>query len=236
MITIRPSDKRGYADHGWLQSWHSFSFADYYDPAEMGWGPLRVINEDIVAPGQGFPLHSHRDMEIVTVILAGALEHRDSLGNGAIIRPGEVQRMSAGTGVRHSEFNPSSDQPTHLLQIWIAPAKTGMVPGYEQRQIAAANAATGWQLLASPEGEAGSVRIHQDAHLLRAAGDARVVPLIYELAAGRQAYVQVIAGCVVVNGASLAPGDGARIADETQLQFSSATEASFDLLLFDLPA
>ncbi|MFA7291989.1 MAG: pirin family protein [Rhodocyclaceae bacterium] len=236
MITIRPSGKRGYADHGWLQSWHSFSFADYYDPEEMGWGPLRVINEDIVAPGQGFPLHGHRDMEIVTVILSGALEHRDSLGNGAIIRPGEVQRMSAGTGVRHSEFNPSPDQPTHLLQIWIAPASTGMAPGYEQRQMAPANAATGWQLLASPEGEGGSVRIHQDARLLRAAGDESVAPLVYALAAGRRAWVQVIAGSVVVNGVSLATGDGARIADETALQFSSATAEPFDLLLFDLPA
>jgi redox-sensitive bicupin YhaK (pirin superfamily) len=241
MIKLRPSGKRGYADHGWLQSWHSFSFADYYDPDEMGWGPLRVINEDIVAPGQGFPLHGHRDMEIVTVILDGALEHRDSLGNGAIVVPGEVQRMSAGTGVRHSEFNPSPDRPTHLLQIWIAPASNGIAPGYEQRRIgplaavsdSGADSDAGWQLLASPDGAEASVRIHQDARLLRAAS-VDATPLTYALAAGRLAYVQVIAGGVVVNGVTLAPGDGARIADETQLQFVSA--AAFDFLLFDLPA
>jgi redox-sensitive bicupin YhaK (pirin superfamily) len=134
MIKIRPAVSRGHADHGWLKTWHSFSFADYYDPAEMGWGSLRVINEDIVAPGQGFPTHGHRDMEIITVILEGALEHRDSMGNGTLIRPGEVQRMSAGTGVRHSEFNPSDAEATHLLQIWIAPAMTGIAPGYEQKR------------------------------------------------------------------------------------------------------
>jgi redox-sensitive bicupin YhaK (pirin superfamily) len=246
MIKIRPSGKRGYADHGWLQSWHSFSFADYYDPDEMGWGPLRVINEDIVAPGQGFPLHGHRDMEIVTVILDGALEHRDDLGNGTVIVPGEVQRMSAGTGVRHSEFNPSPDRPTHLLQIWIAPASKGIAPGYEQRRIAplaaesdsGAQAGAGWQLLASPDGAEGSVRIHQNARLLRAASN-DATPLTYALAAGRLAYVQVIAGGVVVNGVTLTPGDGARIADETQLQFAGADAAAttaFDFLLFDLPA
>jgi redox-sensitive bicupin YhaK (pirin superfamily) len=232
MISKRPADSRGHADHGWLQTWHSFSFADYYDPAEMGWGPLRVINEDIVAPGQGFPTHGHRDMEIVTVILAGALEHRDSMGNGALIRPGEVQRMSAGTGVRHSEFNPSPDESTHLLQIWIAPTTTGIVPGYEQRSI---DPAPGWQLLASPSGSAGSVRIHQDASLLRAGLAGREV-LTHALAPGRLAYVQVISGSLIVNGVALAAGDGAKVAEEAMLDFSTdALNGPADFLLFDLP-
>jgi quercetin 2,3-dioxygenase len=230
MISKRPAASRGHADHGWLKTWHSFSFADYYDPAEMGWGPLRVINEDIVAPGQGFPTHGHRDMEIVTVILAGALEHRDSMGNGAVIRPGEVQRMSAGTGVRHSEFNPSPDEATHLLQIWIAPAAAGIAPGYEQLRI---DPAPGWQLLASPSGAAGSVLIHQDASLLRARL-ADQSELTHALAAGRLAYVQVISGNLIVNGVALAAGDGAKVAEEATLHFS--TDAAADFLLFDLPA
>lgn len=230
MISKRPAGDRGHADHGWLKTWHSFSFSDYYDPAAMGWGPLRVINEDIVAPGQGFPTHGHRDMEIVTVILAGALAHRDSMGNGAVIRPGEVQRMSAGSGVRHSEFNPSPDEATHLLQIWIVPAVTGITPAYEQRRI---DPAPGWQLLASPAGAAGSVRIHQDAALLRAT---LAVPgkLAHALAPGRRAYVQVISGQLVVNGVALAAGDGASVAEEAQLHF--AAQAAADFLLFDLPA
>lgn len=196
----------------------------------MGWGPLRVINEDIVAPGQGFPTHGHRDMEIVTVILAGALEHRDSMGNGALIRPGEVQRMSAGNGVRHSEFNPSPDEATHLLQIWIAPSTTGIAPAYEQRSI---DPAPGWQLLASPAGAAGSVLIHQDASLLRARLTDQPV-LTHALAAGRLAYVQVISGKLVVNGVALAAGDGAKVAEEAMLHFSM--DAAADFLLFDLPA
>lgn len=233
MIRIRPANRRGHADHGWLKTWHSFSFADYYDPAEMGWGALRVINEDIVAPGEGFPTHGHRDMEIVTVILDGALEHRDSLGNGAVIRPGEVQRMSAGTGVRHSEFNPQPDRATHLLQIWIVPAAAGGAPGYEQRRV---DAGPGWRLLASSDGADGSVRIAQDAVLLRGrieAGGA-VAVLHHALAPGRLAYVHAISGQVAVNGVSLGPGDGARLADEAELQFT--TDGTGDFLLFDLPA
>ena len=230
MINIRTASTRGHADHGWLKSWHSFSFADYYDPTEMGWGALRVINEDIVAPGQGFPMHGHRDMEIITVVLAGALEHRDSLGNGAVIRPGEVQRMSAGTGVRHSEFNPSATQPTHLLQIWIVPGKLGGVPGYEQAPAAHAD---GWQLLAAPPAQGAAVAIHQNARLLRL----RLSPGEHAeqvLAPGRLGYVHVISGLPTLNGVSLSIGDGAKVADEERLHFSADTAA--DLLLFDLPA
>ena len=230
MIRLRPAAERGHADYGWLRTWHSFSFADYYDPAEMGWGPLRVINEDIVAPGQGFPMHGHRDMEIVTVILSGALEHRDSMGNGAVIRPGEVQYMRAGSGVRHSEFNPAADAPTHLLQIWIAPAAGGLVPGYEQS--APSPGADGWTLVASPDGQRGSVRIRQDASLLRAdvaAGDVRR----HALAAGRLAYVHLIDGDLAVNGVVLASGDGAKVADETAIEFVARADSRF--LLFDLP-
>lgn len=230
MIILRAANRRGYADHGWLQSWHSFSFADYHDPAEMGWGALRVINEDIVAPGQGFPMHGHRDMEIITVILAGALAHRDSLGNGAVIRPGEVQRMSAGTGVRHSEFNPSATESTHLLQIWITPGALGAAPGYEQAPAAQAD---GWQLLAAPAAEGATVAIGQDARLLRlrlSPGERAERPL----APGRLAYVQVIAGALTLNGVPLSIGDGAKIADEAHLHFSTDTAA--DLLFFDLPA
>ena len=199
----------------------------------MGWGPLRVINEDIVAPGQGFPTHGHRDMEIITVILEGALEHRDSMGNGTVIRPGEVQRMSAGTGVRHSEFNPSDGEATHLLQIWIAPATTGIAPGYEQNRF---EAAPGWQLLASADGAEDSVRIHQDAALLRAqAPDAGA--LTHALAAGRLAYVHVISGSIAVNGVVLATGDGAKVSDETILSFNAVQPGVVsDFLLFDLPA
>lgn len=228
MISIRPASARGHADHGWLKTWHSFSFADYYDPAEMGWGALRVINEDIVAPGQGFPMHGHRDMEIVTVILDGALEHRDSLGNGAVIRPGEVQRMSAGTGVRHSEFNPSTTQATHLLQIWIMPAATGAAPGYEQ----AASLPGACQLLAAPPGQGGVVGIHQDARLFRL----QLTPgegVEQELAPGRLGYVHVIAGSLAINGVLLAAGDGAKVSDESRLRF--AADAAADLLFFDLP-
>ena len=233
MIKIRPADSRGHADHGWLKTWHSFSFADYYDPAEMGWGPLRVINEDIVAPGQGFPTHGHRDMEIITVILEGALEHRDSMGNGTVIRPGEVQRMSAGTGVRHSEFNPSDAEATHLLQIWIAPATAGIAPGYEQKRF---EVAPGWQLLASADGAEDSVRIHQDAALLRAKVSGTEA-LTHALAAGRRAYVHVVAGGVAVNGVVLAAGDGAKVSDETKLSLNAVQPGVVsDFLLFDLPA
>jgi redox-sensitive bicupin YhaK (pirin superfamily) len=237
MIQLRPSAARGFADHGWLLARHSFSFADYYDPAEMGWGVLRVINEDRVAPGKGFATHGHRDMEIVTYVIAGALEHRDSLGNGEVIRPGEVQRMSAGSGVRHSEFNPSASEETHLLQIWIEPRERGIAPSYEQQALAPGE--NTWRLIASPDAAAGSTLIHQDARLYaaRLLGGAT---LEYALDPTRLAYVQVVRGEVQLNGLEIGPalrtGDGAKIADESALHFlADAACAECEILLFDLP-
>lgn len=232
MITLRPSAERGFADHGWLQARHSFSFADYYDPAEMGWGALRVINEDRVAPGTGFGRHGHRDMEIVTYLLAGQLEHRDSLGHGGIIRRGEVQRMTAGAGIQHSEFNPSATEETHLLQIWIAPARRGTPASYEQQALPVDALRGGWRLVASPDGADGSTTIGQDARLyarVLAGGETAT----HALAAGRLAYVHVVRGRLTLNGLPLAAGDGAKIADESSLDF--AAEAEAEVLLFDLP-
>ena len=232
MIIVRPSEQRGHADHGWLRAKHSFSFAEYYDPAEMGWGVLRVINEDRVAPGMGFGTHGHRDMEIVTYILSGALEHKDSLGNGGVIRRGEVQRMSAGKGIMHSEFNPLPDQETHLLQIWIEPAQRGTPASYEQQELALDAMRGRWRLVASPDGADGSTTIGQDASLWAsqlAPGSA----LDYPLAAGRLGYVQVISGRLAVNGVELSAGDGAKIAEESALHFMATDEA--EILLFDLP-
>ncbi|MDP3540714.1 MAG: pirin family protein [Azonexus sp.] len=232
MITLRPSGERGYADHGWLKARHSFSFAEYYDPAEMGWGVLRVINEDRVAAGQGFGTHGHRDMEIVTYILSGALEHKDNLGNGDVIRRGEVQRMSAGKGIMHSEFNPLPDQETHLLQIWIEPAERGTHASYEQQPLPVEAMRDRWRLVASPDGAEGSTTIGQDARLwasVLSPGKA----INYALAAGRLAYVQMVRGRLSLNGQNLAAGDGAKIADETALQFLADEETEF--LLFDLP-
>lgn len=232
MIIPRRSEARGFADHGWLRARHSFSFGDYYDPAEMGWGVLRVINEDRVAPGMGFGMHGHRDMEIVTYILDGALEHKDSLGHGGVIARGEVQRMSAGRGIRHSEFNPSATQETHLLQIWLAPSAHGFDASYEQQPLPVEDLRAGWRLVASPDGAAGSTTIHQDARLfatLLAAGARIEKPLL----AGRLAYVHLIRGQLSVNGQNLRAGDGAKIADETLLEFVADEEA--EILLFDLP-
>ncbi len=232
MIIPRLSSERGYADHGWLKALHSFSFADYYDPKEMGWGALRVINEDRVAPGAGFGKHGHRDMEIVTYILDGALEHKDSLGNGGIIRRGEVQRMSAGKGILHSEFNPSPVDGTHLLQIWIEPAQLGTPASYEQQALPEAELRGRWRLVASPDGADGSTTIGQDARLwasLLAPGET----LPYALVAGRLAYVHVVRGRLALNGQILDTGDAAKIADETRLDFQADEETEF--LLFDLP-
>lgn len=230
MITIRPSEQRGYADHGWLKAKHSFSFADYFDPDEMGWGALRVINEDRVAPGMGFGTHGHRDMEIVTYILSGALEHKDSLGSGGIIKRGEVQRMSAGKGVMHSEFNPSLTEETHLLQIWISPAQRGTSASYEQQELALVSCV--WRLIASPDGAEGSTTIGQDARILATVlgvGER----INHHLSAGRLAYVQVVRGQLDLNGKKLGAGDGAKIVDDSELQFLAGEEAEF--LLFDLP-
>ena len=234
MISLRKSSERGYADHGWLKSHHSFSFADYYDPAHMGVGNLRVINEDRIAPGTGFGTHGHRDMEIVSYVLDGALAHADSMGNGGekgVIRPGDVQRMSAGTGVRHSEFNHSADRTTHFLQIWILPRQTGIAPGYEQKHFDDAAKRGRLALVASPDGREGSVTIHADA-TLRAGlfdGDERAELV---LDPQRIAYVHIVRGSLRVNDRTLKAGDAARIDDESRLVLEGGEAA--EVLVFDL--
>jgi quercetin 2,3-dioxygenase len=231
MITLRKSSDRGHAEHGWLHSQHSFSFADYYDPQQMGWGPLRVINEDRVEPGQGFGTHGHRDMEIISYVLAGELQHKDSMGNGTVIQPGDVQRMSAGTGVRHSEFNPSPNSPVHFLQIWIEPAEARIAPSYEQKYFAPEEKRGRLRLIASRDGREGSVTMHRDADLyasLLAPGDAVSRPL----AANRLAYLHVIRGAVRVNGVRLETGDAAKI--EAEQALNVAAEIDSEVLLFDL--
>jgi hypothetical protein len=232
MITLRRSRERGYADHGWLQSFHSFSFADYHDPAHMGFGPLRVINEDRVAPGSGFGTHGHRDMEIISYVLDGELAHRDSMGNGSVIRPGDVQRMSAGSGVRHSEFNHAADRSTHFLQIWIEPDVTGIAPSYEEKRFADADKRGRLRLVASPDGAEDSVRIHQDARVYAswlAAGES----VQARLASGRLGYLHLIRGGLTVNGQRLEGGDAAKVRDEGEL--SIRADADAELLFFDLP-
>lgn len=232
MMQIRKSCERGHANHGWLDTYHTFSFADYYDPAQMGFGPLRVINEDRVEAGRGFGTHGHRDMEIITYVLAGGLQHRDSLGNGSVILPGDVQRMSAGTGVMHSEFNASQRDPVHFLQIWIEPSEHGVRPGYEQKHFAAADRRGRLRLIASPDGGDGSVTIHQDARVF-AADLAADETVDHRIDARRRAYVHVARGAVVLNGVPLEAGDGASILDETTLNLSALQESQ--VLLFDLP-
>jgi redox-sensitive bicupin YhaK (pirin superfamily) len=229
---VRRSGERGHAQHGWLDSFHSFSFADYHDPAHMGFGPLRVINEDRVQPGQGFGTHGHRDMEIISYVLDGGLEHRDSMGNGSVIRPGDVQRMSAGTGVRHSEFNASGRDPVHFLQIWIEPSVRGISPGYEERHFDDASKRGQWRLIASPDGREGSVLIHQDASLYVSRLEANE-SLEHAIAPGRRAYVHVIRGEVSVNGERLAAGDALKVEGETRIGAGDARAA--EILLFDLP-
>jgi redox-sensitive bicupin YhaK (pirin superfamily) len=231
MITLRKSQERGHANHGWLDTYHSFSFADYYDPDHMGFSSLRVINDDRIAPGAGFPTHPHRDMEIITYILEGALEHKDSMGNGSVIRTGDVQRMSAGTGVSHSEFNHSGTEPVRLLQIWILPAQKSITPGYEQRFFAPEEKRGKLRLVASPDGKDGSITLHQDARLyasLLMAGDA----VSYHSEPGRRSYLQVATGQLELNGLLLSEGDGAAISGEPEIRLSSATGA--EILLFDL--
>jgi redox-sensitive bicupin YhaK (pirin superfamily) len=232
MIQVRKSCERGHANHGWLDTYHTFSFADYYDPAHMGFGPLRVINEDRVEPGKGFGTHGHRDMEIITYVLGGGLQHRDSLGNGSVIRPGDVQRMSAGTGVMHSEFNASETDPVHFLQIWIEPNARGVRPSYEQKHFAAEDRRGRLRLLASPDGRDDSVTIHQDARV-HAADLAPDDAVDYHLEPGRRAYVHVARGAVTLNGTPLEAGDGARLVDETTVNLSGLQESQ--VLLFDLP-
>lgn len=233
MITIRRSEQRGLADHGWLKSRHSFSFADYHDPQHMGWGNLRVINEDWIAPGGGFGTHGHRDMEIISYVLEGELAHRDTLGNVKGIPPGDVQRMSAGHGVQHSEFNHAPDQTTHFLQIWITPNVIGIAPSYEQKTFADTEKRGKLRLVASPNGQAGSVTIHADASvhagLFDGAESARLV-----IDPTRKAYVQLVRGELEVNGLRLAAGDAAAIADEAAVTLEHGEQA--EVLVFDLTA
>ena len=232
MMEIRRSNERGLADHGWLRSFHTFSFADYYDPKHMGFGPLRVINEDRVAPGQGFGTHGHRDMEIISYVLEGGLAHKDSMGNGSVIRQGDVQRMSAGTGVRHSEYNASDSDLVHFLQIWIEPDERGVAPSYEEKHFDAASKRGALRLIASRDGREGSVRIHQDASLYATVldGDDAVE---FTPAAGRNVYVHVVRGAAEVNGQALAAGDALKLwGGDNKLRIERARQA--EILVFDL--
>lgn len=231
MITVRHSEDRGRAEFDWLDSRHSFSFADYYDPAHMGFASLRVINQDTVQTGKGFATHGHRDMEIVSYVLDGALEHKDNMGNGSVIRPGDVQRMSAGTGVMHSEYNPSDADFVHFFQIWILPERQGDPPGYEQKTFPDEEKRGQLRLVGSRDGRDGSITIHQDVDLyasLLAAGES----VSHRLAPGRKAWVQVARGAIEVNGAALAAGDGAAIAEEDEIILAATDPSEF--LLFDM--
>jgi redox-sensitive bicupin YhaK (pirin superfamily) len=231
MITIRPAQKRGHTDFGWLDSWHTFSFGDYTDYDQMGFHSLRVINDDKVAPEGGFPTHPHRDMEIITWVLDGALEHKDSIGTGSVIRPGELQRMTAGTGIQHSEFNASKADPVHLLQIWIYPEKRGLAPDYAQKNFPAAERKGQLKLVASHDGRDGSVSFHQDASLY-AAALAPGQKVSHALAPGRAAWVQVATGSVTLNGQKLVAGDGAAVENEAALELVGVEDG--ETLLFDL--
>jgi redox-sensitive bicupin YhaK (pirin superfamily) len=233
MITLRKSQERGYADHGWLKSYHSFSFAGYYDEANMGWGNLRVINEDRIAPGTGFGTHGHRDMEIISFVLSGNLAHKDSMGNVKGIPPGDVQRMSAGKGVMHSEFNHAQGQETHFLQIWIEPNVTGISPSYEQKTVATAEKQGVLKLVAAPDGERASISLHADARIyagLLNGNDSASVSLDPK----RKAYVHLVRGSLSVNGQELKGGDAAKIQGESLLTLNAANDA--EVLVFDLAA
>ncbi len=232
MIEIRKSADRGLADHGWLRSFHTFSFADYYDPRHMGFGALRVINEDRVQPGMGFGTHGHRDTEIISYVLEGALEHKDSMGNGSVIRPGDVQRMSAGTGVRHSEFNASRAELVHFLQIWIEPGVRGIPPSYEEKHFDAASKRGKLRLVASPDGRDGSVTIHQDASLYAALG-AGTESVTFVQRPGRRTYVHVVRGEAQVAGQPLAAGDALKSTGEARIEIERGRAA--EVLVFDLP-
>ncbi|MBD3610025.1 MAG: pirin family protein [Gammaproteobacteria bacterium] len=231
MITLRPTNQRGHASHGWLNSYHTFSFADYYDPQHMGVSALRVINDDTVAPKAGFPMHAHRDMEIISYVLSGALEHKDNMGNGSVIRPGEVQCMSAGTGVMHSEYNPSSDDNVNFLQIWIMPNEKGVQPGYEQQDFSSEleNQLT---LVASPDGRDDSLTIHQDA-LLYASRIKAGTSINHTLNTGRTAYLHLAKGEARVNNLDMQHGDGVTINNEERISITTNDQA--EILLFDLP-
>lgn len=231
MITVRPSQERGHADHGWLDSYHTFSFANYYDPDHMGFRALRVINEDRVAPGRGFGTHPHRDMEIISYVLSGSLAHKDSMGNAATIGAGEVQKITAGTGIAHSEFNPSQTEGVHFLQIWILPEAAGLTPNYEEKAFPAESKRGQWRRIASRTGADGAVQINQDVELYATvlnAGEGRSL----ELRPGRYAWVQVAQGKISLNGISLEAGDGAAMSDETLVEVQAISDA--EVLLFDL--
>lgn len=231
MLTLRRSAERGHANHGWLDSFHTFSFANYYDPARMGFGALRVINDDRIAAGRGFGTHGHRDMEIITYVLDGAIAHKDSMGSGSTIQPGNVQRMSAGRGVMHSEFNPRADQETHMLQIWIEPNVTGIAPEYEEKAFTDAQKRGRLQALVSGDGVDGSMTIHQDVRLYAGLFDGDESATL-ELAPGRRAWVHVARGSLTVNGVALAAGDAVAISDETRVALSGGDNA--EVLVFDL--
>jgi hypothetical protein len=233
MIAVRPAEERGVADFGWLDSRHSFSFGHYYDPEHMGFGPLRVINEDRVQAGAGFDTHAHRDMEIISYVLEGALEHKDSIGTGSVIRPGDVQRMSAGSGIRHSEFNPSTSEPVHFLQIWLLPAEQGLTPSYEQKRFTDDEKRGQLRLVASRDGRDGSVLIHQDVDIYASILD-KDEAVSHTLAPGRRSWVQVVRGAVAVNGEKLHAGDGAAVKDASTLNLAATTDDT-EFLLFDLP-
>ncbi len=231
MITIRKADDRGHANHGWLDTYHTFSFGSYRHRDHMGFRSLRVMNEDFVQPGQGFGTHPHRDMEIVTYVLEGALEHKDSMGNGEVLRPGEFQRMSAGTGITHSEFNPSDREPVHLYQIWLLPEKKGIEPSYGQKQFPEQERQNQLRLVASPDAANGSLLIHQDARIYLSSLESET-QLTHELLPSRHAWLQVLRGAVSLNGQTLNTSDGAAVSDETTLQIHAATPS--EILLFDL--
>ena len=231
MIKVRRAEERGAANFGWLDSKHTFSFGHYYDPEYMGFGPLRVINEDRVEAGQGFDTHGHKDMEIISYVLEGALEHKDSIGTGSVIRPGDVQRMTAGSGIRHSEFNHSKTEPVHFLQIWVLPQREGLDPGYEQKSFSREDRSGALRLLASPSGEGGALTIHQDVSLygaLLGEGD----ELSHAVKPGRRVWVQLARGSVTVNGERLSAGDGAAASDEPLITIVATSDA--ELLLFDM--
>lgn len=231
MMALRKSERRGHADHGWLDTRHTFSFGDYLDPDHMGFRSLRVINEDRVAPGAGFGMHRHRDMEIISYVVSGALEHKDSMGHGAVLKPGEVQRITAGSGIAHSEFNPSTSEPVHFLQIWLLPREEGLAPGYDQRAYPAVERQGRLRLVASLDGHDGSVTIQQDAQMFAALLDQNQ-SVTHQLAPGRHAWVQLVKGAATVNSLALSAGDGAAVSDEAAL-IITATKPS-ELLLFDL--
>lgn len=231
MLTLRRSQDRGHADHGWLKSQHSFSFAGYYDPAHVGWGNLLVINEDRIAPGTGFGTHGHQNMEIVSYVMSGSLAHKDSMGNGTVIPPGDVQRMSAGSGVRHSEFNHAADSVTHFLQIWIEPNRLGIAPGYEQKTFPDAEKRGRLRLVASPDGADGSVLIHADARLFAGLLDGAEAATL-TLDPARKAYVFLVRGALSVNGQRLEAGDAALLANEAEVALTAGSDA--EVLVFDL--